>query len=150
MEKRTSHLSIMVAKLNTRPSGYRMMQIVVCAIVLFGVAAEANWTTIDAPGAPDTFAYGIDGSNVVGWYDDGPESPDPRYHGFVYDGANFTTIDKDGAIGVFATGIEGNNVVGHYRTEDFAYHGFVYAIPEPATLTLLSLGGLALRRRRGR
>ncbi len=43
--------------------------------------------------------------------------------------------------------IDGLNLVGAY-SDDYGWHGFVYTIPEPATLLILGLGGLAIRHRR--
>lgn len=43
--------------------------------------------------------------------------------------------------------IDGDNVVGFYH-DGFRYHGFVYVIPEPATLLLFGLGVVMLRTRR--
>lgn len=53
----------------------------ICAVVVLFSAAhvEASWTTLDMPGAVLTFAYGIDGDRVVGYYEEGS-----RNHGFVY------------------------------------------------------------------
>jgi len=38
-----------------------------------------------------------------------------------------------------AYGIDGDRIVGYYH-DGSGYHGFVYVIPEPATLLLLGLG----------
>jgi len=114
---------------------------------LGSVDAMAGWTTIDVPGAygaKPTKAYGIDGSNIVGTYGDASGGQ----HGFLYNGSSWTTLDMPGASETFAHGIDGSNIVGQYFDASGGYHGFVYVIPEPATLLLLALGGLALIRRR--
>ena len=50
-----------------------------------------TYTAIDATslGAVLTYAYGIDGSNIVGFYYDGSFNS----HGFKYDGSNYTSFD---------------------------------------------------------
>jgi len=100
-------------------------------------------TTLVVPSASGTGVSSIDGSNIVGWYY-GASS----HHGFLYNGSSWTTLDMPGASETFAHGIDGSNIVGQYFDASGGYHGFVYVIPEPATLLLLALGGLALIRRR--
>ena len=51
--------------------------------------AFATYTTFDVLGATSTYAYGIDGSNVVGYYYAG------GYHGFKYDGSSYTALDME-------------------------------------------------------
>jgi hypothetical protein len=41
--------------------------------------SAGDWTTLDAPGTSNTYASGIDGDNIVGFYSDG------IHHGFVYE-----------------------------------------------------------------
>ena len=61
--------------------------------------------------------------------------------------ATWTTLDPSGAVHtITAHGIDGDRIVGQYY-DGSAQHGFVYVIPEPATLLLLSLGGVVLRRK---
>ncbi len=56
---------------------------VAALVVLFSTAyAEAGWTTLDPPGAISTVAYGIDASEIVGFYADGSWNS----HGFLYVG----------------------------------------------------------------
>ena len=47
-----------------------------------------------------------------------------------------------------AYGIDGGNIVGMYMPDDGYRYGFIAAIPEPATLSLLMLGGRMFLRRR--
>jgi len=57
-------------------------------VLVFGVCTTASalsgflydgtdWTTLDFPGASDTQAKHIDGSNIVGWHDSTSSAPDP-------------------------------------------------------------------------
>ena len=103
-----------------------------------------DYTTLDVPGATGgTRAYGIDDGNIVGSYYDGSGN-----HGFSYDGSTYTTLDVPGANSYAeAFGIDAGNIVGWYNDGSGA-HGFLAPIPEPATLSLLTLGGLMLLRRR--
>jgi hypothetical protein len=150
----------------------------------------ANWTIIDAPGASQTHVFGIDGSNIVGRYNDDSgwgyhgflynyeestwttfdtpwpytyifaatgisggnivgyyTKPTMEEYGFLYDGVTWTTLDSPASYESFteAWGIDGSNIVGTYY--DAGYHGFIYTIPEPATLLLLGMGALILRKR---
>ena len=51
-----------------------------CLTLCMGVSAQGvyTYTTLDVPGAIDTFLYGIDGSNIVGYYTDSSGT-----HGFL-------------------------------------------------------------------
>jgi hypothetical protein len=64
-------------------------------------------------------------------------------HGFLYDGQTWTYLDCPGAAFTTLLGGDGTSFVG--RTDLGA---FIYTIPEPATLLLLTLGGLMLKKRR--
>jgi hypothetical protein len=103
-----------------------------------------NWTNLDYPGARGTYISGISGSNVAGGYYDNSG----LYHGFLYNGGNWTTLDYLGATETAIFGIDGSNLVGEYSLGDTPYtqHGFIYTIPEPATLLLLGLGAVMLRK----
>lgn len=71
--------------------------------------------------------------------------------GFLYDGVNWTALDMPGASDTMPSGIYGNCIVGSYYYGDYDMpnvSGFIYTIPEPATLFLLALGGLFLKRAR--
>ena len=84
-------------------------------------AASYTFTTIDDPGAPNTWAYGINtAGQIVGTFGNSPEA-----HGFVTDGATFTTIDVPGAVYTQAFGINATNVVvGGYASSCGTVHGF--------------------------
>jgi hypothetical protein len=97
-----------------------------------------TWTTLSMPGADLIQVNGIDRSNIVG----GAGS-----HGFLYNGSGWITLDMPGAWWTEIYSIDGSNLVGQYG-DYLGTHGFIYTIPEPATLLLFAFGGLALRRKR--
>ena len=119
-----------------------------CLTLCMAVSVQAGYmyTKLDVPGASSTYGYAIDGSNIVGWYEDGGGNN----HGFNYDISTntYTTLDVPGAADTYAHSIDGGNIVGWYVAHGGGIYGFLAAIPEPATLSLLSLGGLILLRRR--
>ena len=84
-----------------------------------------DWTTLDEmPGARMVYINGIDGSNIVGRYEDDFPS-DYLGHGFLYDGSDWLTLDAPGAIETRVEGIDGSNLVGVYGDAS-GYHGFLY------------------------
>lgn len=97
-----------------------------------------NWTTLDMPGASNTHITGISGSYIVGHYNKGPLDYTP--HGFLYDGTSWITIDMPEGLHTRIYGIEGNKIFGYYQ-DATGDHGFVYTIPESATLLLLDPNG---------
>ncbi len=99
-----------------------------------------TWTTLDMPGADSTRIFDIDHDNIIGSF-----SVSGHNYGFLYDGTNWIT-DLPG----LPTGINGDKIVGTYQSYDegedgvthLSYHGYIYTIPEPASifLTMVSLG----------
>jgi len=89
--------------------------------------AEYNLTTISNPGPfPDTWAYGISGTNIVGCYESVNEGHG-SLQGFLYDGSKFTTLTVPDAIYFTeAFGISGHNIVGSYDGYGFLYDGTNY------------------------
>jgi hypothetical protein len=57
--------------------------IAVMMLFSYGNTIGGTWTTLDMSGAYGTYANGIDGSNIVGWYQDASGS-----HGFLYNGSS--------------------------------------------------------------
>lgn len=110
-------------------------------------------TTLDYPGSSTTGITGIDGSNLVGYYTVGSPDGSGDWHGFLYNMTTqvWITLDYPGASHTSISGIDGNNLVGSYYNGHPMgpqyWHSFVYTIPEPATLLLLVLGGVFLRKR---
>jgi hypothetical protein len=101
---------------------------------------DTHWTTLDKPGAISTQIVGISGNYIVGNADS---------HGFLYDGTNWTTLDMPGANYTVVKGIDGDKVVGLYQSVSGQFiNGFVYTIPEPATLLLFGLGAVVMRKRK--
>jgi hypothetical protein len=98
-----------------------------CAAILLLSAVAANaqsqytYTTLGVPLGYDTYATGISGTNIVGYYDDSNGT-----HGYLYDGTNYTTFDVPGAVETYANGICGTNIVGYYSDTNNVTHGFLY------------------------
>jgi hypothetical protein len=92
----------------------------------------ANWTTLQHPplgiGRVDTFARGISGDTVVGYY---IESVIAR--GFVYRGGSFTDFVVPGGIGTFPDDVDPARAVGTYD-DLVTTHGFVSVGGVPVTL----------------
>lgn len=82
----------------------------------------SSYTSIDYPGAVQTFGNAISGSNVVGYY----QNSDGTYHGFLYDGSSYTSIDYPAASNTFGNAVSGSNVLGDYRDSAGINHGFLY------------------------
>jgi len=108
----------------------------------------STWTTLDHPGATQTYLTGIDGANMVGYYADSSGA-----HGTHYDGSTWATLNHPGATQTYLYGIDGANMVGYYTDSSGNNHGFMVTatspVPEPAAI-LLALFGLALLPRRRR
>ena len=86
------------------------------------VKGQYNFTTLDVPGAEDTYAIGIDTSGqIVGQY-----LVAGRFHGFLLDvDGSYTTLDVPGADATRAFGINDNGqIVGLYSAGG-RIHGFL-------------------------
>jgi probable HAF family extracellular repeat protein len=104
-------------------------------------AATFSFTQIDAPGATDTSARGInDAGQIVGTFSDST-----GFHGFLNAGGSFTQIDVPDATNTQAFGInDAGQIVGLF-IDSTGEHGFLATptaapVPEPSTITLLSVG----------
>ena len=119
-------------------------------LALLGAAATVpaqTYTTLDNPaGTGGTYAYGISGNNIVGWYG----NSSGWQVGFLYNGSSYTTLTDPLSIestihgpvpnGNYAYGISGNNTVGLYYWNAAVngvngYSGFLY---NGSTYTTLS------------
>ncbi len=80
---------------------------------------DGTFTTIDVPGAVDTFPNSINGrGQIAGSYNS------PKTHGFLLDQGVFTTIDVPGAEVTFLWKIKGKRIVGGYQD----FNGFTHGV----------------------
>ena len=125
-----------------------MLAPAVMALILGGCQAKARgdvdggflyngttYTALAVPGAMSTFANGVSGGNVVGYYVSGG-----TIYGFLYNGTTYTTLAPPGATRSDAIGVSGGNVVGDYESGGIGY-GFLY---NGTTYTTLALPGATL------
>jgi hypothetical protein len=128
---------------------YPSFSLLICRFtLLLGVALLLSATAIRAqtsfiyqtfndpkssPGINGTFAMGVSGGNIVGYYYTGVNSitTGPKPHGFFYNGKTYITLDDPVAgagfeQGTQANGIDGGNIVGYYQDVDDVFHGFLY------------------------
>lgn len=115
--------------------------VAVLAALLMAVGAQHAWaisfTTIDYPGSINTVAYGIDGTNIVGQYEDISNNA----HGFLFDGSTYTALNNPTAPNkTYARAISGGNIVGHYTDGSGLNHGFLYDGSTWTTLNAPSVG----------
>ncbi len=102
-----------------------------------------GWSILDVstqvPGVTATYANGINGSNIVGYYTTSGTSGSSNL-GYLYDGTNYTTINaasvNPGAIQTFANGVSGNIIVGTCEDKNGYMYGYTYDI---SATTLASL-----------
>ncbi len=97
------------------------------------ILSNGAWTTISAPGAFNTYAQGIDASNIVGYFND-----IQGVHGYIYNGTSFATLDVPGAVETKATGISGDTIVGTYLDSNGRIHGFTTSLPVSEITTVIS------------
>jgi len=114
-------------KLNKHIGGITLLVVVV-------TAQAQTFTSLDAPGAVETYAYGISGGNIVGWYYDSSYTP----HGYLYNGGTFTTLDAPGSTATYVWGISRGQIVGEADSGSFqrsVLSGSSYTTLFPNTLT---------------
>lgn len=105
-----------------------------------------SFTTLDDPGAAQTIPSGInDAGQIVGSIS---MFGLPYPQAFVLSGGGYTPLDVPGAIGTTGYGInDAGQIVGSYLDNGGNRHGFLatpLAVPEPASLTLVGSGFLAM------
>ena len=86
---------------------FKVQALLIMVVFCADGAAQANWVTLDFPGATSTRARGVDGDNIVGSYRDSSSNR----HGFLYDGTSYTSLDFPGAPSTDAYGIDGRSIV---------------------------------------
>jgi len=92
--------------------------------------AQYQFTTLSDPlGTEGTYATGISGTDIVGYYVDSSGND----HGFLCSGTTYTTLDYPSGSGAmydvtatYAAGISGSNIVGAYATLNGVTHGYSY------------------------
>jgi hypothetical protein len=118
---------------------------------------NGTYSTIDVPASlgSKTMPEQINDSGVIaGSY----TGPDGSFHGFIDQNGVFTTFDDPLGVGgspgfgTFVDGINDQGVIyGTYSDASGNFFGFIAtptAVPEPGSLALLSVVGLALAARR--
>ena len=143
------------------PSDYTNASGINTAGVVVGFATEGGpyqgwvrgtdgvFTSINVPLAVETYALGVnDLGQICGEWTDGAG----HRHGFIRDVAGaLVTVDFPGATDTGLCGISNTGIiVGYFGGADGSSQGFYATVPEPATLTLLWVGGLLTLRRRQR
>src|SRR5690242_16884014 len=111
------------------------------AIAASSPASGNTFTTLDYPGALDTYPHGVSGGTVVGSYQN--SSPNTAFHGFSYNGSTFATLDFPGATGTVAQDVSGSTVVGSYTDSAHLNHGFIYNGSTFMTLDVPGAAGTA-------
>jgi hypothetical protein len=108
-----------------------------------------TYTLLTVPEQNATKVTGISGDNIVGEYM-------PRYdfihqYGFIYNisDQSWTTLIAPWDYVTSIYDIDGSKIIGSYgHLPDRVVGGFIYTIPEPASLLLLALGALIAVRRK--
>ena len=113
-----------------------LLTVSVFSLLLVPQSAALTYTTIDYPGATETYGTGINSNgDVVGLYDD----PANVFHGFLFSNGIFTAIDPPGSIYTNPFDINDlGEIVGYYVTSDNIGHGFIL---QGSTYTTLDAPG---------
>jgi probable HAF family extracellular repeat protein len=81
------------------------------------------YTTLDNPGSSYTIAWGINSTEVVGYYANAYRS-----NGFVYQEGSFTTLNEPSGISTILTGVNtSGEIIGFFDDTAYTEHGFLYA-----------------------
>lgn len=130
-----------------------MFAVIVLAAGAANQAWGTNYTAIDLNPSRfnSSFAYGAGGTQQVGG--GSGSATGGHVHALLWNGSAASYIDLHQFLPIgfgssFANGIDGyGNIVG-YATGSSGTHAILWVIPEPASMSLLVLGGLALLGRR--
>ena len=95
--------------------------------------SNGSWSTLNAPGAFNTYAQGISDSNIVGYFNDLL-----GVHGYLFDGTNYTIFDVPGALETRAMGISGDTIVGTYLDSNGVTKGFTTIVPVAEITTVIN------------
>jgi hypothetical protein len=108
---------------------------------------NGTFTTLSDPNAVvsqgGTFIFGVAGNELVGGY----FGQSSESHGFTYNGSTWTQLDYPGYFtGTYATGVDAQgDVVGDYEGgPNESQEAFLYTVPEPSSLALAAVGGVAV------
>jgi hypothetical protein len=102
-----------------------------------------TYTFFNVPGQHDIQVTGISGDNIIGEY-----MPNLNFfyqYGFIYNipDQRWTTLVAPWGNLTSISDIDGSKIIGSYKNlPDGTDGGFIYTIPEPASLFLLALGAL--------
>ena len=111
-----------------------MVKVLISIVILLFTSSSATaiaFQTLDDPLGVSTWATGVSGNHVVGYYADGGSVT----HGFLYDGSTFVTLnDPDAGTGqsegTFPEGLAatpgGYDIVGYYIDSGNLHHAFLY------------------------
>jgi hypothetical protein len=82
-----------------------------------------TWTILAYPGSAFTSPLDVQGSRIVGFYQNG-DFTTPR-HGFVYESGAWQTLDYPGSVQTEIHAIDNGRLVGTW-SDDLQSHGFIY------------------------
>jgi hypothetical protein len=99
----------------------------------------SSYTTLHDPAGAITFAYGVYGSTIAGFYETGAGN-----FGFTYNGSTYTTLPGSGYI---PYGIDGSFIVGSQPSggfdHGFVFNGSTYSLVQPAGAQQSDLTGVS-------
>ncbi len=93
----------------------KILSFLAMLVMMFGLKASVwaaySYSTLDYPGATNTYVSGIDGNNIVGSY----SNASGQSYGFLYNGSSWTSLPNvPGASMTEFGGISGSNIVGDF------------------------------------
>ena len=115
-----------------------ILALVLRVIPFYPAVGDNTFVTFSPPGAEDTWAYDIDGSNIVGTFSYTKPAGQIGTRGFLLSGGGYESLDVPGADDTFAYGIDGEKIVGAFEDSHGAIHGYLY---DGATFTPLDVPG---------